>query len=112
VSVLYSPEDFGVETVAAFDVREPFYEFDTILTLRDPATGEFFVVHDSGCSCPVPFDDYTNRESLGRPLNAHEAVAEIDRLVEEQSYGSVSEYARNGQQRAVAAVMAQPRRPE
>lgn len=33
------------------------YEFDTLVFWRTE-TGEIFMAHDTGCSCPTPFDEY------------------------------------------------------
>ena len=49
------PEHFGLEHVAT--VEESLgWEFDRFLMLRD-RTGEYLWASDSGCSCPVPFED-------------------------------------------------------
>jgi hypothetical protein len=53
--VYYSPADFGLEIVAEIDNDEP-YEFDMVVVWRD-VDGRLWGAHDSGCSCPTPFED-------------------------------------------------------
>lgn len=35
------------------------YEFDTVRAWRHKSTGAVVIAHDSGCSCPMPFEDTT-----------------------------------------------------
>jgi hypothetical protein len=85
--VYYQPEALGVEKVGEFELEEASYSFDTVLVVRDKESGSFYVVHDTGCSCPSPFEDYSTKESLGKPLTAHEAVAEVQRRAAEANAG-------------------------
>jgi hypothetical protein len=59
VSLLYNPEDYGVSIVYEFEAYEPDYSFDTLVVVRELATGKLYCAADSGCSCPVPFEDHT-----------------------------------------------------
>jgi hypothetical protein len=58
----YNPEKFGCEVVMDIDVGQE-YEFDMFAVLRtiEPIEGihkgTYFYASDTGCSCPVPFDD-------------------------------------------------------
>jgi hypothetical protein len=54
-SVYSEPEAFGLTIVAEIDHDEP-YSFDQVVVWRDRA-GALWGAHDSGCSCPVPFED-------------------------------------------------------
>lgn len=56
VSPYYSPADYGLSIVASVDTDEP-YEFDMVVIWRD-AEGSLWGGHDSGCSCPTPFEDF------------------------------------------------------
>lgn len=38
------------------------YEFDTLVVWQNRETGEVRAAHDSGCSCPTPFEDYDSME--------------------------------------------------
>lgn len=59
MSLLYNPEDYGVEIVANFDAYEPNYSFDILVVVRDVKDGKLYCATDSGCSCPKPFEDHT-----------------------------------------------------
>lgn len=85
----YSPEAMGVEVFGSFERSEPNYSFDTVLVNRDPETGLFYVNQDSGCSCPMPFEDFNNKYDLGEPLNARQALQKIGRLIESNQYAYV-----------------------
>lgn len=50
----YSPENYGLTIVAEIDGAGA-YEFDQVVVWRDHR-GELWAAHDSGCSCPTPFD--------------------------------------------------------
>lgn len=63
-NVYYSPEDFGLIVVADLELSEPDYSFDTVVVWRHPESGLFYWAHDSGCSCPTPFEDYRTLEDL------------------------------------------------
>lgn len=56
MNIYHDPKKFGLEIVA--ELNDPFscYDFDTVLALRDQ-NGRIFWCQDSGCSCPVPFED-------------------------------------------------------
>jgi len=51
-----NPEHFGLELLHSIDLAGS-YEFDTYLLLRNKETQKLFVASDSGCSCPVPFEN-------------------------------------------------------
>jgi hypothetical protein len=62
--VYNQPEEFGLEIVGTASWDADDYGFDFTVVWRDPASGEMFFATDSGCSCPIPFEDYRSRESL------------------------------------------------
>ena len=55
-SILYDPAQYGVEIVASLD-PEDAYQFHTLLVVKSIETGELYAAFDSGCSCPMPFED-------------------------------------------------------
>lgn len=61
----YSPESCGLE-IYTFTEKEPNYDFDMFVVFKDKATGELFAAHDSGCSCPTPFEDFASLEQMTR----------------------------------------------
>lgn len=57
-NVYNTPEKFGLEVYG--DVwRDIDYEFDAFIIWKQKDTGAYLWAHDSGCSCPVPFEDYS-----------------------------------------------------
>lgn len=56
--------------VTDFEWSDEPYEFDLTRIYHHPDTNQIFYAHDSGCSCPMPFedfnsiDDYTKADSL------------------------------------------------
>lgn len=46
----------SVEHVYTLTDPDACYSFNDIMVVRDPTTGKVYAAHDSGCSCPVPFE--------------------------------------------------------
>lgn len=65
---LYNPENFDppLRLVAQLDAHEPSFSFDIFLVVQVIETGEVFVADDSGCSCPVPFEDFNSLSDFAR----------------------------------------------
>lgn len=66
MNLYYDPAKFGLETI---DWSSGSYEFDYTVVWRRAADGSLFYGEDSGCSCPLPFeqdgaDDVTPISSL------------------------------------------------
>ena len=60
----YNPETMGLETIAMLEYSSGNYEFDTLVVWREIATGKLYSMRDSGCSCPVPFEEYDSIDKL------------------------------------------------
>jgi|SRR6188474_638227 len=54
----YNPDKFGIEIVAEVEWSPPCYDFDLTVVWVDKE-GTYYWASDSGCSCPSPFEDYT-----------------------------------------------------
>lgn len=94
------PEKYGLSTVKSLDIAGA-YEFDEIVVWRDAETGRMYVGHDSGCSCPVPFDH------IGRnDLTAVSSPADIDRFVRE-TWGDSFRFGEYGRFTDVDAAIAE-----
>lgn len=52
----YYPENSDLEIVGIVNWTNELYEFDMTVVWRD-STGMFYWDSDSGCSCPLPFED-------------------------------------------------------
>lgn len=80
-NLYYNTEAFGLESLGSIEVTGADYEFDILACLYDPKLKAFYLIADSGCSCPTPFEDFTSRDALGEALSAHEAVSRIKSAV-------------------------------
>lgn len=58
-----SPEKLGLETIAELDIAGS-YEFDMVVVWRQVKSGALYAGHDSGCSCPSPFENVTGLDDL------------------------------------------------
>jgi hypothetical protein len=57
-TIYYSPEDYGLEVVGHLEQPDMSYEFHILGVWKDTKTGRIFWAEDSGCSCPIPFEDF------------------------------------------------------
>lgn len=57
------PEAHGLEIIASLDWTNEPHTFDA---WYEPKTGNVYIAHDSGCSCPSPFEDYSTVKDLER----------------------------------------------
>lgn len=78
----YNPESFGLEILGQVDPGEP-YRFDIVLLLRRTADGKLFWDDDSGCSCPIPFEDRDLTYLNPLPETMDEFVLEVMRNKDE-----------------------------
>lgn len=62
--VYYQPEAFGLQVVAQLDLSIPDYSFDVVVVWEHKESGVLYWAHDSGCSCPSPFEEYQCLEDL------------------------------------------------
>jgi hypothetical protein len=108
-TVYNSPENLGLEVVAEHEFCDD-YGFDLRVIWRHLETGVLYTAHDSGCSCPPPFEDYRKLEDLER--------VDFDELLEEaldaqrsnhRHYGAEAWIAELRQLRATEAVRAKAR---
>ena len=62
-NIYYHPEKHGLEIVCQIDFDESGYGFDYRVIWKDSA-GKLYTARDSGCSCPVPFEDIASIHDL------------------------------------------------
>jgi hypothetical protein len=75
------------EVVGSADMRGDLsYEFDQVTVFRHKFFGGLLIAHDSGCSCPTPFEDHSVK--AGQFLNS---LVEFDAFVDEHA-GTHSRY--------------------
>ena len=58
-NVYYDPAASGLVSVDSLDESGLCYEFNTLMVVKHKATGRVFYAHDSGCSCPTPFENFS-----------------------------------------------------
>lgn len=66
-NILSRPEKHGLELVAIFELTGAGYSFNMVAVWKD-AREFYYVGTDSGCSCPVPFENYNGKDDLTGPL--------------------------------------------
>lgn len=59
----YAPEKCGLTIVGVLDDPNADYSFSYVVVWKD-AAGKLYGAHDSGCSCPSPFEDFHNLSQL------------------------------------------------
>jgi hypothetical protein len=52
----YNPEKYGLEVVGDIEWSDAFYQFDMTVVWFHPESKKYYIAHDSGCSCPSPFE--------------------------------------------------------
>mgnify|MGYP000313948108 CR=1 FL=1 len=58
-NLYYSPEDFGLQLVKELSESNMSYSFNLICVWQH-LDGNLYWAHDSGCSCPSPFEDFSS----------------------------------------------------
>lgn len=76
-NVYDSPEKCGMRLLGSLEDGSASYSFDTVIVLQDEETRKVYAAHDSGCSCPTPFE---NIEGLS-DLTEIRSVADIQSFI-------------------------------
>ena len=76
--VYYQPEKFNLTPVAEINYTMYDYTFDFRVVWKDNE-GQLYTARDSGCSCPSPFEDYTDLAMLDRV-----SLSELEAIVREE----------------------------
>lgn len=82
----YNPEKMGLSTVAEFDAADS-WDFDKFVVWTDGKV--LFWAADSGCSCPIPFEDINSLGDL-RSGRQKECLAAIDTWIAEGYHRDLS----------------------
>lgn len=61
--VYYQPEEFGLTPVTQIEWDSESWQFNLTAVWVDQH-GQFYIAHDSGCSCPSPFEWITSLDQL------------------------------------------------
>src|SRR5690242_7877071 len=78
----YEPESYGLTIVAQIDTSES-YSFDMVVVWRDHY-GRLWGAHDSGCSCPTPFESVKYPSDMS-PIRAVGDLAPLLNQISEYS---------------------------
>jgi hypothetical protein len=89
-NIYSSPEAFGLRTIGEAEFSDGSYQFDRTVVWKDVETGAFYFADDSGCSCPVPFDDI-GRADITKIERLQDLIDHLERRKAE-SYRYVDEY--------------------
>lgn len=74
----YHPEEHGLELLISVDTAGD-WEFDITAIFQDPETGKTYWGHDSGCSCPYPFEGQGRDDLQPLPETADLLAIRINR---------------------------------
>lgn len=77
-NIYYNPEKFGLSIVGEIEFDEPNYSFDFGVVWKTK-NNKFYYGHDSGCSCPTPFED-EGIDDLEGPFDKAEIIAFLTEL--------------------------------
>lgn len=86
-NVYYDPEAFGLRILGSVEFSSGSYEFDTYVVFVDEQSGALFSAHDSGCSCPLPFERYdrSNLTPITRTQDVIDATESLKEYVYDES---------------------------
>lgn len=90
---MYNPSSCGLVLIDSLDHADS-YEFNTDVIFKDIETGALYYAHDSGCSCPTPFEDVNS-------LSCMEIITSRQRLtavIKEVQSRHESEYSHSDKQ--------------
>ena len=68
-NVCYNPRECGLTTLDTMDEYGLSCEFNTMILWQDIKTDRVFYAHSSGCSCPMPFEEYHFESADNNDLN-------------------------------------------
>jgi hypothetical protein len=63
-NVYYEPKQFDLIPLGDIEFSDEAYQFDTRAFWKHEPTGKLLTARDSGCSCPLPFEDFRGVEEL------------------------------------------------
>lgn len=80
-NVVDAAEDYGFSNVGTLELDNEAYQYYMVAVLKNEQG--YYLITDSGCSCPSPFENATV-EGLTGPLTAEQAREEVNSLAEAQ----------------------------
>ncbi len=98
--VYNNPAEFGLTSLGSVEWEEPNYSFNFSVVWKH-TDGTYYWARDAGCSCPSPFEDYTDLNGLESGTMFEAAAYLQDMAVK---YASDSEYGGRSKQALDADV--------
>lgn len=83
--VYYAPNKHGLISIGEVEWAYESHSFDLTAVWYHEETGQFYWGNDSGCSCPSPFQDITDKSELNSGSAFQVAEALHDRLKERRT---------------------------
>lgn len=68
------PEKCGLTLVYSLDEAGLSYEYNKVILCQDQETGILYAAHDSGCSCPTPFERVYGLDEMRELRSAEDFV--------------------------------------
>ena len=78
----YSPEKCGLILVGVLEDPDASYDFSTVIVAKDVETGKLYAAHDSGCSCPTPFESINSLDAMTQIAS----LSDLDRFIADVPY--------------------------
>jgi hypothetical protein len=104
--VYSNPEKFGLSLLGSVDIAGD-YEFDMVAVWQRNSDGALFFDYDSGCSCPSPFEEVKDVESL-QPMSDVTAFVNGARSwfrnAQDSSWHSAGSYEKSALERLIVKV--------
>lgn len=85
-NVYYYPETWDLTSLGEIDRSRGSYVYDTIVFWQHKETKKIYSAQDSGCSCPIPFEDF----NFLKDLTLVETLKQAKDLLDEFCGGSYS----------------------
>lgn len=74
------PENSGLEIVAEIEYSDRNYNFDTRVVWKHIESGLVYTARSSGCSCPMPFEEFDTIDDLEVVIDVDIFRREFDEL--------------------------------
>lgn len=73
-----NPTVCGLEIIGQLNDPNACYSYDDIIAWKDIETGDIYVAHDAGCSCPTPFGNIVKLSDMVRIHSTQEIKNFVD----------------------------------
>lgn len=88
MNVYQYPENHRLKIISVFE-REPQWDFNMHVIFKHEDTNKVYYAHDSGCSCPTPFEDFSGIDDMEEITK--EGFESFSSMIMREDYGTVGE---------------------